>query len=286
VALEKNYSVRVKKQAADEIGLLFDSFNEMFTQIQLRDHSLQEAHDSLEQRVLERTVELERSNKDLEAFSFSVSHDLRAPLRAIDGFTRILQEDQATKFGEEGQHAVDIILKSVQKMGQLIDDLLVFSRLGKQEPRMISINMTALTKSVVEEIKFQNPDRTVDVKLSLLQDAKGDPALLRQVFTNLLSNAFKYSRKAVNPKIEIASYLEKGEVVYSIKDNGVGFDMKYKDKLFGVFQRLHGSKEFEGTGVGLAIVKRIIDRHGGRVWAEAKVNEGATFYFTLPALDA
>lgn len=286
VTSKQDYSIRVKKQALDEIGLLFDAFNEMITQIQFRDRALQKSHDELEQRVRERTAELELSNKDLEAFSFSASHDLRAPLRAVTGFTQILQEDQETKLGEAGRRAMDVILKNTKKMGELIDDLLAFSRLGKQELRMVPVNMTTLTKSVLEEIKVQNPDRTVDVTIQSLPDAKGDPSLLKQVLTNLLSNSFKYSRLVANPKIEIASYSDKGETIYFVKDNGAGFDMKYKHKLFGVFQRLHGQKEFEGNGVGLAIVQRIIQRHGGRVWGEGKVNEGATFYFTLSRPDA
>lgn len=282
VTIEKDYSVRAEKYGEDELGLFVDVFNEMLTQIQFRDRSLQEAHDKLEGRVKDRTVELQRSNQDLEAFSYSVSHDLRAPLRAIAGFTKILQEDYDDKLDEEGRRVIDVILKNTVKMEKLIDNLLEFSRLGQQAMKKRTVDMTELAGAVIEDLKALSPNRTAEVTIRPLATAEGDPDLLRQVFVNLVSNAFKYSRHATAPKIEIASETREGETVYSVKDNGAGFDMAYRDKLFGVFQRLHTESEFEGTGVGLAMVQRVIQRHNGRVWAEGKPNEGATFYFTLP----
>jgi len=236
----------------------------------------------LEQRVVERTAQLEAANKELEAFSYSVSHDLRAPLRAIDGFSRVILEDYFDKLDDEGKRVTNIIRKNTQKMAQLIDDLLVFSRLGRQEIRISGIKMEKLVKDVFDEHALAVPERKIQFDIRELPSAKGDQALIRQVLTNLLSNSIKFTRSKETARIEVGCRREGNENIYYIKDNGVGFDMQYGDKLFGVFQRLHSSQEFEGTGVGLAIVQRIIHRHGGRVWAEGKVNEGATLYFTLP----
>jgi PAS domain S-box-containing protein len=236
----------------------------------------------LEQRVAHRTAELQATNKELEAFSYSVSHDLRAPLRAIDGFSRVMLEDYIDKLDNEGKRFLNIIRGNTQKMGQLIDDLLVFSRLGRQEIRASGINMGRLAKAVSEELKIAVPERKLKFTINTLIPAQGDQAMIRQVFVNLLSNAIKFTRPREIALIEIDGRSEGNENVYTVKDNGVGFDMQYVNKLFGVFQRLHSTEEFEGTGVGLAIVQRIIHRHGGRVWAEGKVNEGAVFCFTLP----
>jgi signal transduction histidine kinase len=236
----------------------------------------------LEKRVRDRTAQLEAANKELEAFSYSVSHDLRAPLRAIDGFSRVILEDYTDKLDDEGKRYLNIIESNTKKMGQLIDDLLAFSRLGRQEIRVSEMDMGKLAKSVSEELKLAVPERKLNITINTLIPAQGDQAMVRQVFVNLLSNAVKFTRPRDTAFIEITGSGEGNENVYSVKDNGVGFDMQYVNKLFGVFQRLHSSEEFEGTGVGLAIVQRIIHRHGGRVWAEGKVNEGATFYFTLP----
>jgi PAS domain S-box-containing protein len=236
----------------------------------------------LEKRVRDRTAQLEAANKELEAFSYSVSHDLRAPLRAIDGFSRVILEDYTDKLDDEGKRYLNIIESNTKKMGQLIDDLLAFSRLGRQEIRVSEMDMRKLAKSVSEELKLAVPERKLNITINTLIPAQGDQAMVRQVFVNLLSNAVKFTRPRDTAFIEINGSGEGNENVYSVKDNGVGFDMQYVNKLFGVFQRLHSSEEFEGTGVGLAIVQRIIHRHGGRVWAEGKVNEGATFYFTLP----
>jgi PAS domain S-box-containing protein len=237
----------------------------------------------LEQRVVQRTSQLEAANKELEAFSYSVSHDLRAPLRAIDGFSRVILEDYTNKLDDEGKRYLNIIESNTKKMGQLIDDLLVFSRLGRQEIRVSEMDMGKLAKAVSEEFKLAVPERKLKFTINTLIPAQGDQAMIRQVFVNLLSNAVKFTRPKERAVIEVDGRSEGNENVYTVKDNGVGFDMQYVNKLFGVFQRLHSAEEFEGTGVGLAIVQRIIHRHGGRVWAEGRVNEGATFYFSLPA---
>jgi signal transduction histidine kinase len=239
-------------------------------------------NEELEQRVIERTAQLETANKVLEAFSYSVSHDLRAPLRAIDGFSRVVLEDYIDKLDDEGKRYLNIIGSNTKKMGQLIDDLLLFSRLGRQEIRVSGIDMGKLAKAVFEELKLAVPERKLKFTINTLIPAQGDQAMIRQVLVNLLSNAVKFTRPKERAVIEVDGRSEGNENVYTVKDNGVGFDMQYINKLFGVFQRLHSSEEFEGTGVGLAIVQRIIHSHSGRVWAEGKVGEGATFYFTLP----
>ncbi len=230
-----------------------------------------------------RGEELEAANKELEAFSYSVSHDLRAPLRAIDGFSRMLLEDHAPKLEAEAQRLLSIVRKNTKAMGHLIDDLLVFSRLGRQPLRSQRVDMDALVRSVTEEMRSGDPDRTVDIAIETLPDVACDPTLIRQVWVNLIGNAIKYSRPRAAARIQVTGAARDGEVIYTVKDNGVGFDMRYVHKLFGVFQRLHTADEFEGTGVGLALVQRIIHRHGGRVWAEGELDRGAAFFFALPA---
>jgi PAS domain S-box-containing protein len=222
-------------------------------------------------------------NKELESFSYSVSHDLRAPLRSIDGYTRILMEDYGTKIDSEGQRLMNTVMNNAQKMGKLIDDLLAFSRLGKQSLIKTNLNMSAIFENVIKDLQHSNIATKVQFDLQPLPPARGDLSLITQVVVNLISNAVKYSSKKDQPMISIGSYMEGNDPVYFIKDNGTGFDMKYYDKLFGVFQRLHRSNEFEGTGVGLAIVQRIVNRHAGKVWAEAEPEKGATFFFTLPS---
>jgi len=224
--------------------------------------------------------QLHSVNKELEAFSYSVSHDLRAPLRAINGFAKILFEDYASTLDADGIDSLNAIMNNSKKMGILIDDLLAFSRLGRKEISTSLINMTDLVKSVKEEELTGNTNE-IEFLIHTLPPAKGDQALIKQVWVNLISNAIKYSKHKPKSKIEIGSYHKGHEIVYFVKDNGVGFDMQYYNKLFGVFQRLHSSVEFEGIGVGLAIVQKIVHRHKGIVWAESKLNEGACFYFSL-----
>jgi PAS domain S-box-containing protein len=225
--------------------------------------------------------QLEAMNKELEAFSYSVSHDLRAPLRSIIGYTRILEEEFTDGMNEEGKQTLTIVQKNAAKMNELISDLLEFSKIGKMELRKSEVHTGQLVQTVLDGIK-NSLQFHANIEIKKLFSVYADQALLTQVWANLISNALKYSAKTKDPKIEIGAVSEKDEVIFYVKDNGAGFDMKYIDKLFGVFQRLHGALEFEGTGVGLSIVKRIIEKHGGRVWAEGKVNEGASFYFSLP----
>ncbi len=236
----------------------------------------------LEQRVSDRTAQLQAANHELEAFSYSVSHDLRAPLRAINGYARILAEDHGPKLDAEGQRVLGVIRDEALRMGELIDDLLQLSRLGRQSLNIAPTDMTGLAREVYERLSATAPSRPVDFRLSPLPDAPADAALLRQVWVNLLDNALKYTRQRSPAVIEVAGAIHGNEAVYSVKDNGAGFEMKYADKLFGVFQRLHNTAEFEGTGVGLAMVQRLIHRHGGRVWAEGQLDCGATFHFALP----
>jgi PAS domain S-box-containing protein len=243
---------------------------------------LKKHHEHLEELVKERTSQLEASNKDLEAFSYSVSHDLRAPLRAIDGFSRILLEDCSGTLDDKGRRWLDAIRRNTQKMGQLIDDLLMFSRMGRHEMISVRINMEELAREVCEEFKAYVPERTIRVKFDKLPPSRGDRSMLREVYANLLSNAIKFTQPREEAVIEIGGAPGENEHIYYVRDNGVGFDMRYVDKLFGMFQRLHSMEAFEGTGVGLAIVQRIIHRHGGRVWAEGAVGKGAAVYFTLP----
>lgn len=243
-------------------------------------------NEQLEQRVTERTVQLEAANKELEAFAYSVSHDLRAPLRIIDGFSRILQEDHAVRLDDEGIRVLSVIGGNVQRMGQLIDDILDFSRISRRELYFTNVTMGRIVQEVFDELKENERGRNFRLTLSPVPPAFGDPALIRQVIQNLLANAVKYTRSREAAVIEVGCRYVDGENVYFVSDNGVGFDMKYANKLFGVFQRLHGMDEYEGTGVGLAIVQRIIQRHGGRVWGEGKIDEGASFYFTIPLQSA
>lgn len=231
-----------------------------------------------------RTEELEVLNKELEGFSYSVSHDLRAPLRSIVGYAKILDEDYAHQLDEEGNKTLQVIIRNGRKMGQLIDDLLEFSRLGRKDVEKQMFNMNKMVKDVYQELKAFEPDRIINIKINPLHNATVDINMIRQVWVNLISNAIKYTRNNESTEIEIGSTETEQEVCFYIRDNGVGFNMEYKSKLFNVFQRLHSAEEFEGTGVGLALIKRILDKHGGKIWAEAEENKGAIFYFTLPKL--
>jgi signal transduction histidine kinase len=232
-------------------------------------------------RAEEKLIE---ANNELEAFSYSVSHDLRAPLRAIHGYTKMLKANYETALNSEGNRLMNNILNNAKKMGQLIDDLLAFSRIGRNELVKMNIPMQELVTNLCNEVKNEQTDRTIEFRISHLFPAPGDNTAIKQVWLNLISNAVKYSRQKEKTIIEIGCEIKENEIIYYIKDNGAGFDMRYANKLFGVFQRLHSDEEFEGTGVGLALVQRIIVKHGGRVWGESKVNEGATFYFTLNKL--
>ena len=287
-----NLEQRIDIKNKDEIGQLTLSFNEMTDRLQESYTGLkkeiterkraEEKIQTLNRELEYRLIEIRAANKELEAFSYSVSHDLRTPLRAIDGFSQILLEDHREKLDKEGRRVLDIIRDNTGRMGELISDLLALSRLGRKEIIKKDINMEELTRNIFEELRSAAPQTKIKMKINTLPSAFGDESLIREVLANLISNAIKFSRNEKSPVIEVGGKSENNENIYYVKDNGVGFDMKYSDKLFGVFQRLHSQQEFKGTGVGLAIVRRIIERHGGRGEAEGKVNKGATFYFTLP----
>ncbi|HDD62267.1 MAG: hypothetical protein DRI65_09865 [Chloroflexota bacterium] len=258
------------------IGTIQDITDRKIAEIEI-----QLLNEELEQRVLLRTSQLEEANKELESFSYSVSHDLRAPLRAIDGFSQILMDEYLTILPPEAQHYLDLVRKNTAEMDKLIDDLLAFSRLSKQEPAKQTISPNEIVNDVLEDLEVAMAGHQIELKISNLPDFQADPSLIKQVYLNLIDNAIKFSRGRDPARIEIGHLELEGEQIYFVKDNGVGFDMQYEDKLFGVFQRLHKTEDFEGTGVGLAIVLRIIRRHGGRIWAESEVDQGATFYFSL-----
>lgn len=237
---------------------------------------------SLNNELKKETIKLEDANNELEAFAYSVSHDLRVPLRAIDGFSRIVIEDYEDKLDEEGIRLLNIIRDNTKKMGQLIDDILLLSRAGRQEMKISELDITSLAKNIYNEFNHETDGRNVDFTVDDLPRTMGDRALLTQVLTNLIGNAIKFTREKENAKIEVGFNEDNDDNIYYVKDNGAGFDMGYYDKLFGLFQRLHSQEEFEGTGVGLSIVQRIISRHRGRVWGEGEVGEGATIYFSIP----
>lgn len=243
-------------------------------------------HQIAERRAAEQAVtgyarQLEAANKDLEAFSYSTSHDLRAPLRHVSGYAELLQKNAGSALDAKGEHYVQTIIDSAKRMGNLIDHLLAFSRLGRAQMKVTDVNLEKMVREAIDELRIEMNGREVAMTIGKLPRVKADPSLLRLVFTNLISNALKFTRQTQPAKVEIGYRQQPDEVVVFVKDNGSGFDMKYVDKLFGVFQRLHDADQFEGTGIGLANVRRIISRHGGRTWAEGAVGEGATFYFSL-----
>lgn len=293
VVEQRDYSRRAKKMSDDEVGVLVDSFNDMLAEIEHRTGELEVSNAEilrlnaeLEDRVRDRTAQLEAANRELEAFSFSVSHDLRAPLRHIDGYAHMLKEDAGDQLDGDMRRYLDTIGESARRMGMLIDDLLAFSRLGRNPVTRVPVDMNALADRALRDASGSQPG-TAQVSLGPLPPVYADPMLLHQVWVNLLSNALKYSAtRGADARIEVSGESDDSVNRYIVRDNGVGFDMRYADKLFGVFQRLHSQDEFEGTGVGLAIVQRIVSRHGGRVWAEAKPDHGATFTIELPNIDA
>jgi signal transduction histidine kinase len=274
----------------DEVALLRASFSEMIAalatakaELTRKTEELRALNETLEQRVRERTAALETANRELDAFSYTVSHDLRAPLRAIESFSQMVYADNRDRLGAEAQDLCRRIVANTQQMKQIIDSLLTFARLGRQELHCTEIDMTDLARMVFEELRLAAPGRAVTFTLKPLPAIRGDAAVLRQVWVNLLQNALKFTRPRAQAEIRVDGWRDGREIVYRVKDNGVGFDPQFAGRLFGVFQRLHAQAEFEGTGAGLAIVKRIVERHGGRVWAESRIDEGAAFYMAFPA---
>jgi signal transduction histidine kinase len=282
---QRDYSVRAAKYGKDEIGVLADGFNSMLEEIEKMEKSLKDANRNLEERVAARTEELQSLNRELESFSYSVSHDLKAPLRIIQSYSGILKDEYSSMLDENANKLTDRIIRNAGKMNLLIDDMLSLAHLRSVETKIEPINMSQAIQQVLNEAEnLEKGNRSIIIHQGNYLPVMGDTNLIFQVLRNLIFNAFKYTRSKAETVISIGSYLDKNEVVYYVKDNGAGFDMAYEEKLFKEFQRLHTGENFEGTGVGLAIVKRIITRHEGRVWAEGKVDEGASFYFSVPVL--
>ncbi len=302
VSAHHDYSVRAPKLGEDELGLLTDAFNQMLVRIEDQDRAVRESKEELqryatelERRVEERTHELQErnetlrrnaaellaANQELDAFAYSVSHDLRAPLRSIDGFSQVLLEDYSARLDQAGRDSLQRVRAASQRMAILIDDLLKLARVTRAEMRTEVVDLSGMAHDIVDELQRTTSERQVEFAISPRLEARGDPRLLRVALENLLRNSWKYTARQPHPRVEFGAVEANGKRGFMVRDNGAGFDMKYADKLFGVFQRLHSAAEFEGTGVGLATVRRIISRHGGRIWAEGAVDKGATFYFTL-----
>ena len=278
---KKDYSRRAPMNYTDEIGQFGQAFNAMLDTIESQNKELLESKNNLEILVKNRTLELESANRELESFSYSVSHDLKAPLRSITGFSQVIQQDYADILDDEGKDLLNRVVGNTRRMSELIDDLLELSRLGRKELEIQSVDFDTLTQGVTKSFLDRYPDRKVDINFQRLGNVMADPGLIKIVMENLLGNAWKYTSKKPHASIKIGKYLENGETVFFVEDDGAGFDMQYSDKLFGAFQRLHKPQEFEGTGIGLATVQRIVKRHGGRVWANSELNQGTTFCFTI-----
>ena len=276
--LNKWYSILAYSPEKEYFAVIFDNITEMIE----TQEEIKRLNEELEDRVKERTAQLESANKELESFSYSISHDLRAPLRHISSFSSLLYEEVEDCLNKGSLRYFDNIKSASLKMEKLIDDLLKFSRLSRDEVIKLDINLGKVIKDSIDMLKDEIKYRNIDWKIKNIKSVKGDLSMIRQVMFNLISNAVKYTKKKRKGIIEVGQKKKGNENIVYVKDNGAGFDESYKDKLFGVFQRLHADKEFEGTGIGLALVKRIIERHGGRVWAEGKINKGSTFYFSLP----
>jgi PAS domain S-box-containing protein len=274
------YNATVFKNEAGEVAGVFAAARDI-TQRKKAEEEVRRLNQELEQRVIERTAQLEASNKELEAFTYSVSHDLRAPLRHISGFSKLLTEEYGSALAPEAQHHLHRIQEGTRRMGLLVDDLLNLGRIGRHEVRLQVTGLNSIVNDTLADLKAECEGRQLEWKIGTLPFVECDPALMKQVFHNLLSNAVKFTRPRSAAVIEVGQQEQDGVAVVFVRDNGVGFNMKYSDKLFGVFQRLHRVEDFEGTGVGLATVQRIIQKHGGRIWAEAELDKGATFHFTL-----
>jgi light-regulated signal transduction histidine kinase (bacteriophytochrome) len=281
VSVRGDFGVRVETGDGGEIGTLVSTFNEMLERIQRQSADLDDARRELERRVELRTAELADANRELEAFSYSVSHDLRAPLRAIDGFSKAILETQGPHLDDKGTHYLQRVRVATQRMAQLIDDLLGLSRVSRRDMVRESIDVSQMAAGVAEELRLRHPERRVRVDVMPGLRAEADPQLLRILMENLVGNAWKFTGRREDACIQVDAEQDGPTPVFRVRDNGAGFDMAYADKLFRAFQRLHTDTQFEGTGIGLATVHRIVARHGGRIWARSAPNEGALFHFTL-----